>query len=474
MQSIRRILFFAAIVWLGQLAVTHAKIPEAPSATRPPKISKLMAGSTALVITASDPAGAKPAEFLVLAGIEAGSTSAEFEKRTGQTVVNWQPHTVRVAKGGEYAWPLDRAYDIMYLRLEAEGYQPQIAGPVKKADGPQLVEFRLEPDPQVGGRILTPERKPAVGATVALALVQKDAALEDGRLRGAMEPLPEKPSDRWRRPLVVKTDAEGRVKLPTEPGPAAVLVLHDSGVKELSFASFRKSPEVILDRWGKIEGRVLWKDKPAVGDEVTLSVHRDEYGYPGMIASYGTTKTDDDGRFAFERALPGLTQISLPAKPASADAGGITSVILNTQFIHADVKAGAPTRVVIGGQGRRVRGKLSGRDSWKGVTVRLHPTAPHVGFPGDDLAWKAFGELQKSPAGPLLFRDKLPVKADGTFEIPDMLPGDYQLFVSVPDVENYAAYKQISIEREMIGANAATLDLGEIKVKSPLGILQNP
>jgi hypothetical protein len=454
--------------------MTRAAIPASPTASPPPKISKLPGAAAAVHITATDTAGATPAEFLVLAGVEAGSTAAEFEKRTGQTVVNWQPHTVRIAKGSEYVWTLDRAYEVMYLRIEAKGYKPQIAGPIKKADGPQLVEFRLEPDRQVGGRILTPDRKPAQRATVALALVQKNAALEGGRLRGADEAPPAEPSERWRLPLWVKTDAEGRFKLPTEPGPAAVLILHDSGVKEMSYDSFRKSPEVILDRWGKIEGRVLWKDKPGAGDEVTLSVHRDEYGYPGMIASYAQALTDKEGRFTFEPALPGKTQISLPMKAAGADAGGITAVILDTQFIHAVVKAGEPTRVVIGGQGRLVRGKLTGRDSWKGVTFHFHPTAPHIGFPGDDAIWKAWGELQQSPIGPLLFRNKLPVNADGTFEIPDMLPGDYQLFVSVPGVENHAAYKQVSIEPELFGANAGTLDLGEIKVKSPLSAIKNP
>lgn len=474
MRTVLTFLLVAGIVCLGQRVSTRAAIPAAPPKSLPPKISKLPAGSTSLIITAADPAGVKPGEFLLLAGTEAGSVSAEFEKRTGRTVVNWQPHTARIAKGGEYAWPLDRAYNVMYLRIEADGYKPQIAGPVKKADGPQLVEFRLEPDPRVGGRILTPDRKPAAGATVALALVQKNAALEGGELRGVNEPLPEKPGDRWRRPLVVKTDAEGRFKLPTEPGPAAALVIHDSGVKELSYEELRKSPEVILDRWGKIEGRVLWKDKPGAGDEVTLSVHRDEYGYPGMIASSATTRTDKEGRFTFERALPGKTQISLPMKPARPEANGVTGIILDTQFIHADVKPGEPTRVVIGGQGRLVHGKLTGRESWKGVTIRVHPTAPHIGFPGDDLAWKAFGELQKSPAGPLLFRDKLPVNADGTFEIADMLPGRYQLFVSAPDVENYAGYKQVNIEPELLGANAAPLDLGEIKVKSPLPAIKSP
>jgi hypothetical protein len=205
---------------------------------------------------------------------------------------------------------------------------------------------------------------------------------------------------------------------------------------------------------------------------VTLSVYRDNYGYSGMISSTATTRTDKDGGFMFARALPGQTQISLPTKPAGTE--GITSVILDTQFVHAVVKAGEPTRVVIGGQGRLVRGKLTGRDSWKGVTIRVHPTAPHIGFPGDDAMWKAFGELQKSPAGPLLFRDKQPVKADGTFELADMLPGDYQLFVSAPDMENYAAYMQLTIVPDFLDGKPAPLSLGEIKVKSILPGIKSP
>jgi hypothetical protein len=129
---------------------------------------------------------------------------------------------------------------------------------------------------------------------------------------------------------------------------------------------------------------------------------------------------------------------------------------------------------VIGGQGRLVRGKLTGLDSWKGVTFHFHPTAPHIGFPGDDAAWQAFGELKKSAVGPLLFRDKQQVNADGTFEIANMIPGDYQLFVSVPDMPNYAAYLQVTVVPEFLDGKPAPLDLGVIKVNSPLSIFKTP
>jgi hypothetical protein len=431
------------------------------------RITKQLAGEDVLRILVVDADGNNVGDFRVLQGVGSESITAEYEKRTGRKVVNWQPHTVTVGANGEYNWPLERTYSIAYLRVEADGYEPQVAGPIKKADGAQLVEFQLKRDAGIVGRVLTPEGQPAAEATVALALAQKDAALEDGRLRGADQPIPDKPSDRWRRPLVVKTDGQGNFELPTECEPAAVLVIHDSGVLETAYEKFQKNPELKLNRWGKIEGRVLWKDKPGVDDEITLSVHREDYGYPGMIASYAKTRSDREGIFTFERALPGHTQISRPFKPKNSK-DGITQVILPSQYTHVTVKSGEPTKLLIGGQGRVVKGKLKGRDSWKDVTFHLHPTAPHIGLPGDDAMWKAWSELAKSEVGPLLFRSKQPVKADGTFEIHDMLPGSYQLFISAPGVDNYAAYTHLTVDAEIPGEVPATLDLGEIAVKGQI------
>ena len=65
-------------------------------------------------------------EFRVIAGVSSGGVASEFEKRTGQTVINWQPHTCRIGKEGDYVWPLAKAYAEMALRVEADGYQPQV------------------------------------------------------------------------------------------------------------------------------------------------------------------------------------------------------------------------------------------------------------------------------------------------------------------------------------------------------------
>ena len=212
---------------------------------------------------------------------------------------------------------------------------------------------------------------------------------------------------------------------------------------------------------------MLWGERPGALEEVDLSIHRDNYGYPGMIASYATTQTDKDGRFVFEKVLPGLSQISRPMKPADPSKASFTAVNLDGLVTHAQIKAGEPTSVLIGGQGRTVTGKLAGLDSYKDVTFHFHPTAPHIGFPGDDEIWKAWGELKASAIGPLLFRDKQPVKEDGTFVIENMLPGRYQLFVSAPGFTRYAASTSVEIKPEVLGEKPAAQDLGTITIQQP-------
>lgn len=413
-------------------------------------------------------------EFRVIAGVSSGSVSSEFEKRTGKTVINWQPHTCRIGKDGGYVWPLDKAYDEMAIRVEADGYVPQRFTGIKKSKGAQHIVFLLAEDKGIAGSLKTPDGKPAAGATVAVALPQRDVVWSEGKLRGADDPLPEKPGDRWRRPLFVKTDAEGAFRLPTETDPAAaVLIVHESGVRELSYDAWKESPAVTLQKWGRIAGQVLWQDKPGAEEGVTMSVHRDEYGYPGMVASYGTVITGKDGKFTFDRVLPGMVQISRPLKPADPNSN-ISGVILNGMHVHAKVVEGVDTPVQIGGHGRTVTGRFLGLKSWEGATFHVHPEAPHFGFGGDNAAWSAFARLKSSPIGQAFFRDKQTVKEDGTFSLERMLPGRYQLFLSVPGIKGYAASTQILIDAEAPGQKPEAISVGDIVVvKKPAAEQEN-
>ncbi|MEX0678699.1 MAG: M56 family metallopeptidase [Pirellulales bacterium] len=406
--------------------------------------------------------------FRVLAGVPGGrATSRAFRERTGLEGTNWQPHTVRVGKG-EFVWPLDRRYREMTLRVEAGGYQPQMSRWINESERLGQLEFLLVADPGRSGRVLKPDGTPAAGATVALALAQKDAVIENGLLRGELDPLPEKESDRWRRPTLVKTDAVGRFRLHTETDPgSAALVMHESGIRVMPATELQEHSEITLQAWGRIEGQVLWKDKPGAGELVTLHIDHDEYGYPGIIRQQAEATSDAQGRFVFEKVLPGRVQLSRFIKLPQKGKSGATSALCEGMYSQVSIRPGQPTPVVIGGQGRKVTGRLTGRDSWDGVTLRIHPDAPHFGSPGDDEQWHAFGIFRASAIGPLFFRDKLQPNADGTFAIPHMLPGRYQMFVSAPGVENFAAHSKIQVDSEVPGEIPPPVDIGEIQVKPP-------
>jgi hypothetical protein len=402
-----------------------------------------------------DSSGKKPIpEFRVIAGVKSSVSG-------GKDIVNWQPHTLHTGYDGGLIWPLNKAYDTMALRVEADGYEPQVFAWLEKSKGPQDLYFQLAEARGIKGMAVLPQGKPAAGAIVALAMVQRDAVIEKGKIRQADAALPEKARDQWRLPRIVKADGSGKFQLPSEYDPtAALLIIHESGVREISVADFKKNPDgriedgegwplLKLQPWGRIEGKVLWGTQPGANQSVSLSIHRDTYGYPGIIAQYEKTKANADGSFVFEKVLPGLTQLSCPISTGSGNSG-MTEVNLTGQVTHLTVQPGV-NQALIGGTGRTVRGKLTGRDSWDGVTFHFHPNAPHIGFPGDDDMWKAWGEFQKSPSGPLFFRSGLKVNADGSFEIPGVLPGHYQIFFSREGEAEHVASGSFTVEPEVPG-----------------------
>jgi hypothetical protein len=454
-----------ALLFASLLIVPIALAPAAVAQV-PPPLPLFAPPPPVLDIKVSDKQGKPIREFLIIAGTPAGRmTSAEFQERTGREATNWQQHTARIGRDGKFIWPLRNSYSRMKLRVEAAGYRPRSSQWIKKDDGGQKFTIELVVDPGSEHRLLQPDGTPAAGAVVAMALPQKDAVLEDGKLRGIDQPPAESPSERWRRPMFIKTDDDGRFRLLPESDPAAaVLVVHDSGVLEMPWTELAAQVELSLRPWGRIEGQVLWHSQVGAHEPIHLSIHRDEYGYPGEIAQRVQTVSDAAGRFVFERVLPGRAQISRPIKPSKPGERHVSTVHFRELMIHPQVKSGEPTPVILGGRGRTVHGRLEILGTLEKVTLSFAPDAPHFGFPGDDAMWDAYGVFRRSAIGPLFFRGPLRPNADGTFEIPHVLPGSYDLRVQVPGIDSYAAFKRVSVEDETPDVDPAALDVGEIKV----------
>ena len=449
--------------WLntGETRLVVAGEPEpAPAAPAATPAKREATGTKSILLNVQDAETKTPVpEFRVIAGVKFSAG------RTGEPeIITWQPHTLRLGQDGALSWPLAKAYDSMALRVEADGYAPQVFAWLEKNKAHD-VDFQLTEDKGISARVLTPDGKPAAGATVALAMVQREAVIDHGMLRHAKDALPEKESDLWRWPRFVKADADGRFHLPPENDPtAAVLIIHESGVREMALADFKKAPDVTLQPWGRIEGHARWGETPDTSRTVSLSVHRDSYGYPGVIAQSEKTISGADGSFIFERVLPGLVQLSCPMPAMSDNKSGVSEVNFSGMTSHLTVQSGKNS-ALLGGQGRTVMGRLTGRESWTDVTFHFHPTAPHFGREGDTSMWTAWSAWQKSSIGRVFFRDGLKVNADGTFEIPGVLPGNYQIFFARAGEKAHLATSQFVVPAETPGTKPEPHSIGELRCR---------
>ncbi len=160
-------------------------------------------------------------------------------------------------------------------------------------------------------------------------------------------------------------------------------------------------------------------------ERINLSISRETL-YPDMVGMYASAQTDAEGRFTFDDIPHGKAQISRIVP--KIDGSGLTEY----QFpvMHADVHPGDSTEIVLGGAGPAVVGRLTGLDSYEGVTLRVHPRAPHIGFPGDAEQWAGWSALRESPLAKTVFHDEIAVEADGSFRVEGLIPEWYQLIVN--------------------------------------------
>jgi len=153
-------------------------------------------------------------------------------------------------------------------------------------------------------------------------------------------------------------------------------------------------------------------------------------------------------------------------RPAGTDGASYRPI----QFV--EVNAGKPTPLVFGGKGRPVIGKLSGRDDWGQVKIRLAPNAPRPGFMVDekDPTWPAYGQFLTSPAGKNYVKNDVAVMDDGSFRINDVPPETYQLFVRETHEDGKTAqigYRRFTIETIPGGERDEPFDLETIEVRQP-------
>jgi hypothetical protein len=106
-----------------------------------------------------------------------------------------------------------------------------------------------------------------------------------------------------------------------------------------------------------VEGVLRVGSGPGVQKTLALSFERpyDRGGVPRAYFDYDAT-TDAQGRFTFERALPGKAKVYRTIRYAVRDNGGYSSMY--SHGARVDLEPGKTTKVEMGGIGRPVEGRL--------------------------------------------------------------------------------------------------------------------
>lgn len=331
------------------------------------------------------------------------------------------------------------------------------------------------------GTVLAPDGKPAGNATVVLVRPSQAGRAYAARfLNGRV--------DDARTGAVATTGSDGRFSFLSQTQPFRVVILHDQGFGELTMEAAARSPQIKLQPWGRVEGRLQIGNKPGSKEKIIL---RSEYQDPRnpdlRICHEYTDQSDDDGRFVLGRVAPRPGFVGREVQYIKEK----SCMIFFDHAVPVEVTPGKTTKVTVGGSGRTVTGRLAvppGKSvdfDRAFVSGSLSIRRPLPTFPANASnmtdsqkiewyeSWLASAEGQVWRKAEMIHY-YVPVTSDGTFRVQDVPPGKYDLHISAHELHIGDAWgmgEQIGGAASELtvpdGAGDSTVDVGSLELKSP-------
>jgi hypothetical protein len=232
----------------------------------------------------------------------------------------WQDWDAIGFTGGQYEFEIRYGNYTNLLRVEAEGYEPTNSRPFTVDEGDVTFDFRLQNHTWPSGIVRTPDGQPATNAEVWLVT----QAITVWNV-----PPPNWPSRNDQETMTL-TGPDGSFKLSRPGKPFMLYVTDEHGFAEVPPDSVTFPAEITLQPWARVEGRFLAGSKPLPGQKINLlyDTRFQDVKAPGVSYSVGEVETDENGRFAFERLIPGEIAIQPPYAPVQVNPGQTTYVNL--------------------------------------------------------------------------------------------------------------------------------------------------
>ena len=309
-------------------------------------------------------------------------------------------------------------YSNGYYRFMAEGYPTKtIIDSATWNPETQRYEIALEPASAEPIRltVLLPDGTPARQTDIAV-VTKFDWEAANG--------WSQMPSSARR----FRTNDNGKVALFCE-SKDDIVAIHDKGIIRRSADKIDEIQELHFVSWGKIEGCVKEGQKSVAEGTVHLSQNGRK------------VKVDSEGKFIFEKVLPGNSVTLEYTRQQGIMSGG--------KSISITPLPGQTTVANIGGQGIPVTGRIVFPDasikrqatSGYQTSIRLLPTS----------------QQRKGEGGVEQFH-----RTTGNFRFPDIEPGEYRIYVTIGGYRT-ASDTVVKIPKPNQGTEAEEHDLGVIE-----------
>lgn len=364
--------------------------------------------------------------------------------------------------------------------------------PAKRDEIVQPPAPKRIPGAEITGVVLKPDGTPAADAEVGLQVENKYLAVGRGTFASSFSARQDG--------LIVNADSQGHFTLPLYEKAISVVALNEEGFARVSLDELKTSPQLRLQKWGRIEGSLKMSRHPATNETVVVqpvfqpssvrringtndTVLKQSVAVP-LIYDFESFKsrTDDHGQFEIALVPPG--EVSLARL---VDIGHGTRE--HRRLGNVDVKAGQTEKVQYGEDGKTVIGKIV----FDGTnTIDLQNSRASLHSPAASLLMKLKTAQSAEERNALMQSEEFKkaienardysasVAQDGTFRVEDVPPGKYELGVHEMSpgfrmARPPAEFRIFNSTHEIVvpaGTNEWTVDAGTVEMK-PLAIPTN-
>jgi Carboxypeptidase regulatory-like domain len=396
----------------------------------------------------------------------------------GNTQTHWQNHTNKTGANGTFDMTFNDGGDnrSFAVRVSAKGYFPSDSKLFTNDGSVSKLEFKLKKGVGRKGTVHNSSGEPVPNVSIAVFTADQRTQVYNGQLNNN------------RNGQQILTDKKGAFTLDPITSEYGIVAVHDSGIAIATQEEFEKTKVLTLKPWAKVHGRAMIGKKPA--ENVNLSLYNNQgyqHGKP-RIGTYNNAQTDADGIFSFEKVVPGPITVARQVRMTSNG----NTYHQNAYSQHSVVKPGEDKEFNIGGKGRPVIGKVIFP---KGMKEKLDLRYPSYSLreiiqpklsvqsnsnPLTSAISSLFGSKKKTPKPVIQTQQprsyQFALKDDNTFQIDDVVPGNYQMYFHFRYQRNNngggrnsqagGINKQFTIEEIPGEITEEPFDLGDMKVLS--------